>query len=77
MSDGQEKVPVRSLGVPPQMFREGIGVIVEGTMTREGYFQSERLMVSHGNEYRVPQEGEEVDVEALIKSADAASAEGR
>lgn len=77
VSDGQEKVPVRSLGVPPQMFREGIGVIVEGTMTREGYFQSERLMVSHGNEYRVPQEGEEVDVEALIKSADAASAEGR
>lgn len=76
ITDGQERVPVRSLGVPPQMFREGIGVIVEGTMTREGYFRSERLMVSHGNEYRVPEEGEEVDVEALIKSADA-SAEGR
>src|SRR5690606_27790697 len=70
VTDGNERVPVRSLGVPPQMFREGIGVIVEGTMTREGHFQSERLMVSHGNEYRVPDHGEEVDVEALIKSAD-------
>lgn len=76
VTDGKERVPVRSLGVPPQMFREEIGVIVEGTMTREGHFQSERLMVSHGNEYRAPGEGEEVDVEALIKSADA-SAEGR
>lgn len=76
VTDGEARVPVRSIGVPPQMFREGIGVIVEGTMTREGYFRSERLMVSHGNEYRAPEAGEDVDVEALIKSADA-SAEGR
>lgn len=70
VTDGRERVPVRSVGVPPQMFREGIGVIVEGTMTREGHFASERLMVSHGNEYRAPKEGERVDVEALIRNAD-------
>lgn len=70
VTDGRERVPVRSVGVPPQMFREGIGVIVEGTMTREGHFASERLMVSHGNEYRAPKEGERVDVEVLIRNAD-------
>ena len=40
--------------VPPQMFREGIGVVVEGTMTQAGHFESQRLMVSHDNEYRAP-----------------------
>lgn len=76
VTDGRERVPVRSVGVPPQMFREGIGVIVEGTMTREGHFTSERLMVSHGNEYRAPTEGEHVDVEELIRNAEAPE-EGR
>lgn len=61
-------VHVRSLGAPPQMFREGIGVVVEGTMTPAGYFESKRLMVSHGNEYRVPGEGEKADVKTLMRT---------
>ena len=42
------------------MFREGIGVLVEGTMVSEGYFKSDRLMVKHSNEYKAPEEGQEV-----------------
>lgn len=76
VTDGEEEVPVRSSGVPPQMFREEIGVIVEGTMTREGYFRSDRLMVSHGNEYKAPEPGEKIDTETLIRSA-AAQGEAR
>jgi cytochrome c-type biogenesis protein CcmE len=60
---------VKCTGVPPQMFRERIGVVVEGTMTRAGYFQGQRLMVSHGNEYRAPGDGESVAIEALMRSA--------
>lgn len=70
VTDGKEKVLVRSNGVPPAMFRENIGVVVEGTMTKEGHFTSSRLMVSHDNEYRAPKEGEQVDTEALIKHAE-------
>ena len=44
--------------VPPQMFREGIGVVVEGTFDKSGTFKSSRLMVSHSNEYRPPKPGE-------------------
>ena len=62
------QVHVKASGVPPQMFREGIGVVVEGTMTRAGYFDGQRLMVSHGSEYRTPREGEDVDMRQLIKS---------
>lgn len=66
--DGKSAVHVRSTGVPPQMFREGIGVVVEGTMTRAGYFTSNRLMVSHSNEYRAPGEGEKIDAKKLIET---------
>ena len=42
---------------PPQMLREGIGVVVEGTYTEAGVFETDRLMVKHSNEYRAPEEG--------------------
>lgn len=57
VKDATGIVHVKSSGVPPQMFRENIGVVVEGTMTRAGYFESNRLMVSHSNEYRAPKDG--------------------
>ncbi len=66
--DGRSAVRVRSTGVPPQMFREGIGVVVEGTMTSAGQFACQRLMVSHGNEYRAPGEGEKPDTRKLMET---------
>ncbi len=57
VKDAARVVHVTSTGVPPQMFRENIGVVVEGTMTRSGTFRCDRLMVSHSNEYRAPEQG--------------------
>jgi cytochrome c-type biogenesis protein CcmE len=54
IKDAGAIVHVKTSGVPPQMFRDHIGVVVEGTMTRSGTFESHRLMVSHNNEYRTP-----------------------
>ena len=71
--DAAGVVHVKSTGVPPQMFRENIGVVVEGTMTRAGYFQCNRLMVSHNNEYKAPQKGHPVDrkeLERLMRSTE-------
>jgi cytochrome c-type biogenesis protein CcmE len=44
--------------VPPQMFRDGIGVVVEGKWDRSQTFNCDRLIVNHSNEYRAPKEGE-------------------
>jgi cytochrome c-type biogenesis protein CcmE len=60
-------VHVKSSGVPPQMFRENVGVVVEGTMTRNGYFKCNRLMVAHSNEYRAPKAGHPIDKQELQK----------
>ena len=57
LTDGTREVPVRSKGAPPQMFRDGMGVVVEGSYTREGVFRSTNLMVKHSNEYRAPPAG--------------------
>ena len=68
VTDGTESVAVAASAVPPAMFREGIGVLLEGTLLRNGEFESHRLMVKHDNEYRAPGEGEAPDMETLIKS---------
>src|SRR5687768_14316064 len=65
--DAKTKVHVKTSTVPPQMFRENIGVVVEGTMVPGGYFQSNRLMVSHNNEYKAPEAGHAVDEKTLRK----------
>jgi cytochrome c-type biogenesis protein CcmE len=70
VTDFEATVHVRSKGVPPQMFREGIGVVVEGTMTPAGHFECNRLMVSHGNEYRAPDDPGHADVERLMRTTE-------
>ena len=50
-------VEVVSTGLPPQMFSEGIGAVVEGVWAPDGVFHSHNLMVKHSNEYRAPPPG--------------------
>jgi len=54
LTDGKEQVEVHSKKAPPQMFREGQGVVVEGKLNRSGVFESHNLMVKHSNEYQPP-----------------------
>lgn len=56
--DGRDHVRVHSRKAPPQMFREGMGVVVEGRMRATGVFEASNLMVMHSNEYRAPEHGE-------------------
>lgn len=58
IGDGTTELAVQSRGAPPQMFRDGIEVVVEGRLDGSGVFHSTNLMVKHSNEYRAPEEGE-------------------
>jgi cytochrome c-type biogenesis protein CcmE len=40
------------------MFRDGMGVVVEGKYRRDGVFESKNLMIRHSEEYRAPKPGE-------------------
>jgi cytochrome c-type biogenesis protein CcmE len=70
VSDGQTSIPVFSQGNPPQMFREGIGVVVEGELGSDGVFQTEKVMVKHSNEYEAPEEGEKPEMATLSDNAE-------
>ena len=58
MQDGKAQVPVHSHGAPPQMFRDGIGVVVEGKYLSNGTFEATNLLVKHSNEYKPPKDGQ-------------------
>ncbi len=68
VTDGAKEVAVHSKGAPPQMFRAGIGVVVEGKYQRNGVFESNSLMVKHSNEYRAPKPGEARHPDQLDKT---------
>jgi cytochrome c-type biogenesis protein CcmE len=58
VTDGTSVIAVHSSGAPPQMFRDGMGVVVEGRFGRDHVFNSTGLMIKHSNEYRPPKPGE-------------------
>ena len=58
LTDGAHTLPVETQGAPPEMFREGIGALVEGKLGADGVFHGSRILVKHSNEYRAPQEGQ-------------------
>jgi cytochrome c-type biogenesis protein CcmE len=60
LSDTKTTVHVVNKGNPPQMFREGIGAVVEGKLQADGTFFSQKVMVKHDNQYQAP-DGQEVD----------------
>lgn len=51
VTDGREEVPVVFTGAPQQLFREGIGVVVEGTWDGSE-FRSDTMMIKHDEQYR-------------------------
>jgi cytochrome c-type biogenesis protein CcmE len=71
ITDGTSEIAVHSTGAPPQMFRDGMGVVVEGRYRRDGVFNCTNLIVKHSNEYRPPKPGESPQAmyKTLIKPA--------
>ncbi len=54
LTDGKASVPVYHRGIPPDLFAEGRGAVVEGTLGADGTFQASLIMAKHSEEYRAP-----------------------
>ena len=68
ITDGQNTFPIHAEAVPPAMFREGIGVVIEGTLGQDGRFQTDRLMVKHDNQYQAPDTEDHRSIDELVKT---------
>lgn len=73
VQDSVGEVGVRYIGAQPSMFREGIGVVIEGSMKQDGIFEATNLMVKHSNEYKAPHGDSipETMYESIIRPGDA------
>ena len=59
ITDGQQSVAVLYQGVPPDLFSEGKGAVVEGRFGRDGVFKASTVMAKHAEEYSPHPEGED------------------
>jgi cytochrome c-type biogenesis protein CcmE len=51
LTDGGATFPVFFKGVPPDLFTEGKGAVVEGRIGADGVFQATTIMAKHAEEY--------------------------
>jgi len=51
LTDGNGTFPVYFKGVPPDLFTEGKGAVVEGRIGNDGVFHATTIMAKHAEEY--------------------------
>jgi len=66
-TDYVNDVPVRFQGILPDLFREGQGVVVEGSISDAGVFQASRVLAKHDENYMSP------EVKAALDAAGASA----
>jgi cytochrome c-type biogenesis protein CcmE len=54
VTDTLKDVPVAYEGVLPDLFREGQGVVAEGTLTAQGTFLADTVLAKHDENYMPP-----------------------
>ena len=62
LTDGESTIPVAFEGIPPDLFKEGQGAVVEGYWTNDHQFQSHMIMAKHSEDY-MPMELKRAGVE--------------
>jgi cytochrome c-type biogenesis protein CcmE len=51
VTDGKAEIPVIYKGVVPDLFREGQGVVAEGTLDKSGVFDADTILAKHDETY--------------------------
>ncbi len=71
LSDGTTSIPVYFHGIPPDLFAEGKGAVVEGRLGDDGVFIASGIMAKHAEEYKPPEKGKEAYTHTFIPGQDA------
>ncbi len=51
ITDGANQIKVSFVGLPPDLFREGQGVVAEGVLEASGQFRAETILAKHDERY--------------------------
>jgi cytochrome c-type biogenesis protein CcmE len=55
VTDRSRNLPVTYTGVLPDLFREGQGVVAEGTLAADGTFHADNVLAKHDENYMPPE----------------------
>lgn len=55
VTDLEKSIPVAYVGMLPDLFREGQGVIATGKMSADGVFQASEILAKHDENYMPPE----------------------
>jgi cytochrome c-type biogenesis protein CcmE len=72
LSDGTASIPVLFKGIPPDLFTEGKGAVVEGRIGADGVFQASTIMAKHAEEYSPHLEGKDGYPKSFIPAQESA-----
>ena len=75
VTDGAEIVPVEYVGILPDLFREGQGIVAQGKLDSVGLFTATEVLAKHDENYMPPEVAEALEkAEQDKKAAEAAAA---
>lgn len=73
VTDGMETVPVKYVGILPDLFREGQGVVAQGKLGDDDLFTAKEVLAKHDENYMPPEVAEALEkAEQEKKAAEAA-----
>lgn len=55
ITDFKATVPVTYTGILPDLFREGQGIVAQGTMGSDGVFHADQVLAKHDEKYTPPE----------------------
>jgi cytochrome c-type biogenesis protein CcmE len=58
VTDNLNSIPVEHYKIPPDLFQEGKGVVVHGTINEDGLFIADELVAKHDENYMSPEVAE-------------------
>jgi cytochrome c-type biogenesis protein CcmE len=77
VTDQAKTLPVAYTGVLPDLFREGQGVIAEGTLEPDGVFHADNVLAKHDENYMPPEVAKKLKAQGVWREDDEAGAEGK
>ena len=76
VTDCANTLPVVYQGILPDLFREGQGVITEGTLAANGVFTADSVLAKHDEKYMPPEVAKEMKRDGLCNGAPTKQAAG-
>lgn len=65
ITDKRSTLPVTFTGVLPDLFREGQGVVAEGTLGSDGVFRADSVLAKHDEKYMPPEVAKKLKEQGL------------